>query len=221
MKLKFAVLLILAILVLGSVFGQKTKEIFNKNTNEMYEVLKSDKSVKHGYYKKYGSDNKIRISGNFKNGIEDSVWKYYNRNSEVIQKYDFNKKELIYFAKEEQNKNIKILLIDSLFKNEIIFDRPPLYVGGIDAMYTFLGENIRYPVEAQRSNKSGNVMISFKIDENGKCSNFNFEQKIGYGMDEEAMRILKELCRINWYPAISKEKKVSVEYHFRIVYKLD
>ncbi len=52
-------------------FSQKTKKIENKETNEVYYVLESDESVKHGQYKK---DNAVYEEGFYKNGKKDGLW---------------------------------------------------------------------------------------------------------------------------------------------------
>lgn len=217
MKFKFTVF---AILLFNSGFSQKTKEVFNKKTNEMYEVLKSDKAIKHGYYHKYGYNNKLITKGYFKNDTKDSIWTFYNVESEIIQKFDYNRNDIIFYRLDEWEKKRKILLINSNSEN-INFDRPPIYLGGSPALFFHLGTIIRYPAEAQKANKSGISEISFEIDEWGNTSNYKYVKRIGYGMDEEAMRVLKEISSTNWIPAVYQGKKVAVKYHFPVVFKLD
>jgi hypothetical protein len=40
---------------------------------EIYHVLKSDTSIKHGIYKRTGYKNETILSGNDKNGAKDSL----------------------------------------------------------------------------------------------------------------------------------------------------
>ena len=88
-------------------------------------------------------------------------------------------------------------------------------------MYYLLGNNIKYPSDAQRANKSGTVEIKFVIDEKGEAKDFVLIKKLGYGMDEEAMRVLKQISLNNWFPAIYKNEKVSSECIIPIIYRLD
>ncbi|WP_255035469.1 energy transducer TonB [Lacihabitans soyangensis] len=63
--------------------------------------------------------------------------------------------------------------------------------------------------------------MSLEIDKSGNTSNYKYVKSIGYGMDEAAMRVLKEISSTNWIPAVYQGKKLKVEYHFPVVFKLD
>lgn len=50
----------------------------------------------------------------------------------------------------------------------IMVERMPNFPGGIDAMIKYIGDNLRYPVEAQRVGAEGRVGIRFVVDVTGK-----------------------------------------------------
>jgi periplasmic protein TonB len=68
---------------------------------------------------------------------------------------------------------------------------PPIYIGADTIMFEKISL-IRYPSIAAEYGISGTVFISFIIDKNGKTSNHRvFSGIIGYGCDEEALKIEK------------------------------
>ena len=56
---------------------------------EIYHVLKSDTSIKHGIYKRTGYKNETILSGNDKNGAKVSLWLEYHRFSKTIINKDY------------------------------------------------------------------------------------------------------------------------------------
>jgi TonB family protein len=67
------------------------------------------------------------------------------------------------------------------------------YPGGIKALREYIETNLKYPEEAVKNAIGGIVSIMFDIDKNGKVSNTKVKHGIGYGCDEEALRLVKSL----------------------------
>lgn len=78
---------------------------------------------------------------------------------------------------------------------------PALYIGGMDKFYQFLGDNIKYPIDAIENDIQGNVRLSFNIGKDGSLSNIKVLDTLGFGLDEEAIRVLK--LSKKWKPAVS------------------
>ncbi len=73
------------------------------------------------------------------------------------------------------------------------FLKKPRYPGGSKALERFLLQNLRYPEEARRHGIEGNVQVAYEVDENGKVVSAKVLRGIGYGCDEEALRLVKLL----------------------------
>jgi TonB family protein len=131
--------------------------------------------------------------------------------------------------KKEFNRDVKtegaifsIKVENDELKDQEIFtetEEPAKYVGGVNAMYKFLGENIRYPTEANFKNKGGRVFVKFVIKKDGTLANFEITKAGGYGMDEEAIRVLKNMPK--WKPAKQNGKIVNAYYNMPVVFKID
>ncbi len=94
----------------------------------------------------------------------------------------------------------------------------PEYVGGMDAFYKYLTDNLRYPEQAKADNIQGRVLIRFVVMNDGSIVNVEVARGIGGGCDEEAVRVVKAMPK--WKPAVSDGKPVNVQYALPITFKL-
>lgn len=84
----------------------------------------------------------------------------------------------------------------------------PEPAGGWDAFTEFLRQNARLTPEARNNNVSGTVRLRFQVNENGEPYNFQVVKPLGYGCDQEAIRLVKEW---DWSPGA---EPVLVEIRF-------
>lgn len=63
----------------------------------------------------------------------------------------------------------------------------------------YLRKNRRIPTEAQEKGISGTVRVRFRVDTDGSVSQLTIVRSLGYGCDEEAIRLIQEGPR--WQPA--------------------
>ncbi|MDQ7947472.1 MAG: energy transducer TonB, partial [Pedobacter sp.] len=77
---------------------------------------------------------------------------------------------------------------------------------------------IKYPPMAQDQNIQGNVHVSFTVEKDGSLTDIRVERKLGYGTDEEAVRVLKLAKR--WNPGMQNGKPVRVKYNIPIKFSL-
>ncbi len=197
--------------------AQKTKKIINKETHESYYVLKSDKNIKHGEYIKYGFNDKvILLKGFYKMNKKDSIWEGFNTNGKLDIKYDYTNSKLIYYKVYKKD---SINSFDNLTEKDTILNRPPIFSGAIGLIIPTVFENIKYPESAKENGISGQVIVTFKIDKNGKMSDFHVDNPLGYGLDEEAIRVLK-LIPEEWLPALKDGKPVDSKFSFPVNYRL-
>lgn len=66
----------------------------------------------------------------------------------------------------------------------------PKYPGGSKAFREFIAENLRYPESALEAKVEGSVMVEYDINDNGAVSNSRVLKGLGYGCDEEAVRVV-------------------------------
>jgi TonB family protein len=89
-------------------------------------------------------------------------------------------------------------------------------VGGYPAFQTHLQQARRVPAEAAAKGIHGTVVVRFIVQPDGSLTNLRVTKGLGYGCDEEALRLVREGPR--WVPATRRGKptrqRVRVEVPF-------
>lgn len=98
-------------------------------------------------------------------------------------------------------------------------EQNPEYPGGTSAMYRFIGENLKYPSAAQRANVSGKVFVKFVVEKDGSIGDVQILKGIGFGCDEEAARVIKQMPK--WKPGRQNGRDVRVYYIIPINFTLE
>ncbi len=137
----------------------------------------------------------------------------------------FSKPQLKITSQPLNVTNLKIAK-DTLIKSkgeskEAIFtavEQNPEFPGGMSAMYRFLGNNIKYPSEAQKNKVQGRVFVRFIVEKDGSIGRVEVLKGIGFGCDEEAIRVVKSMPK--WIPGRQNGKPVRVYYNMPIVFRL-
>lgn len=122
-----------------------------------------------------------------------------------------------FVPKEKEPEEAKI--DDKNIYSFVTMENPPTYPGGIGKFYDFLGKNIKYPAMAVENDIQGNVFVSFTVERDGTLSDIKVERRLGFGTDEEAIRVLK-LTR-GWNPGTQNGKPVRVKYNIPIKFALE
>lgn len=75
----------------------------------------------------------------------------------------------------------------------------PAYPGGDSAMQVYIASNLVFPEEDKKVKKEGNVGVQFVVAANGQLKDIKITGGLGYGCDEEALRLIKGMPE--WIPA--------------------
>jgi protein TonB len=90
--------------------------------------------------------------------------------------------------------------------------------GGEAAWMKFLQKNIHYPARATEENVQGKVFLSFIVEKDGHLSNITVDRPMGFGLDEEAVRVMK--LAPAWKPGIQNGHAVRVKFVIPISFQL-
>jgi len=222
--------------------GQKTKKIVRERTfpelSEVYYVLKSDTSVKHGKFQA-GTIGKVLMEGYFKMGYMDSIWTQYNMQGNIRSRgwYEKNKRDSIwefYDLKGELEQKIdftnnQVLQYKTTFADHIFkiftgsdtlmtkLERPPLFFGGSSWLGDYVAEELSIPLHKEGENVTGVVYVAFTIDSLGITSNHRVLKGIGKICNAEALRVIKLVPDL-WMPGVYNGNFVSAEYVVIVVF---
>lgn len=97
-------------------------------------------------------------------------------------------------------------------------DVNPGYKGGSLEMAKFIGMNIKYPSLARKMEVVGKVLVKFVVNESGEICNLEVIKYVGYGLDEEAIRVMSLFNK--WIPAKKNGKNVKTYFKLPISFSL-
>ena len=106
-------------------------------------------------------------------------------------------------------------------KNEKVFDiveQMPEYPGGMQALFEFLKENIKYPEDAQKQKVEGRVIATFVVETDGSISNIEVVKHAFPSLDAEAVRVIQAMPK--WIPGRQKGQAVRVKFVMPINFSL-
>ena len=69
----------------------------------------------------------------------------------------------------------------------------PRFTGGSNSYKEFITSNLRYPKEALEAGIEGTVVVEYGINDNGDVTSARVLKGLGYGCDEEALRLVRML----------------------------
>lgn len=94
----------------------------------------------------------------------------------------------------------------------------PEFPGGPAKLLEYIQKNLEYPEAARENEIQGRVFVGFIVEEDGSVSNVKILRGIGYGCDEEAIRLVYSLPKFK--PGKQRGKPIRVAYTLPIVFKL-
>lgn len=98
---------------------------------------------------------------------------------------------------------------EEIIQDEKIYttvDQQAEFPGGMNAWSRFIMTTLKYPSAAARANKGGRVFVSFVVNTDGSIQDVKLIKGVGFGFDEEAIRVIKAMPR--WNPAKQNGKPV-------------
>ena len=97
-------------------------------------------------------------------------------------------------------------------------EKMPEYVGGMEAMYSFLKNELQYPEVARNNNIQGTVLLEFVIERDGSVSNVKPLVSLYPECDAEAIRVVKKMPK--WKPGEQMGKPVRCYFNLPIRFTL-
>jgi TonB family protein len=100
----------------------------------------------------------------------------------------------------------------------VLVDIPPSPQGGMGKLNEHIVQNLKYPAKAKEMKVEGRVFVQFIVNVDGTLSDFTILKGIGFGCEEEAIRVIKEGPK--WIPGKNAGKAVRVKYTLPLTFKL-
>ena len=104
--------------------------------------------------------------------------------------------------------------------NEVfsVVEVEPEFPGGVEALYKYLAENIKYPVLAKEKGTQGRVYVTFVVEKDGSVTDAKVLRGVSEEVDAEALRVINAMPK--WKPGMQQGVPVRVQYNIPIVFKM-
>lgn len=100
----------------------------------------------------------------------------------------------------------------------VTVDKMPEFPGGLNAQQRFIGQNLKYPVEAQEKGIEGRVTVRYVVKSTGDISDVVVIRGVHPSLDKEAVRVVKAMPK--WIPGKQNGKAVDVYYTLPLIFKI-
>lgn len=139
----------------------------------------------------YFDNGQKRIEGTFVQGKLNGEWNSWFRSGAIAAKATYKNDEQVSaeFFNEDGSKN----------RSRELFYQPASFPGGVKALAKYLKENLEYPQKAIKDNISGQVVVQFVVQKNGRITDVAVYKSVDPLLDKEALRVVKAMPP--WEPA--------------------
>ena len=106
-------------------------------------------------------------------------------------------------------------------KNQKVFDvveQMPEFPGGMEALFKYMAENMKYPEDAKKQQVEGRVLVQFIVETDGSVSNTEVLMRVFPSLDAEAVRVISGMPK--WIPGKQNGKVVRVKYTIPVSFRL-
>lgn len=73
------------------------------------------------------------------------------------------------------------------------------FPGGLQALFTFISENLRYPAQAAENGIEGKILVQFTVNKDGKITDPKIIRPVDPDLEAEAIRLVRSMP--DWIPA--------------------
>lgn len=99
-----------------------------------------------------------------------------------------------------------------------VVEKMPEFPGGVQALMSYIKDNLRYPEDAKAAGIKGRVTVQFVVNKDGSISNIYKLRGVEPSLDAEALRIVASMP--TWSPGIQDGEAVAVRYTVPITFRL-
>lgn len=146
--------------------------------------------------------------GDYVDGLKEGVWKGTSKSGDLGYSEQFEKGNFISGKSFKDGKSYAYTW-DA---------EQPVFKGGMQKFYRYIGENVVYPRTSFKAGVTGKVYLSFVIERDGTVDDIKVIQGVNDAIDAEAVRVMTKSPK--WVPGKQHGIPVRVKYNIPIKFSL-
>ncbi|MEA5457708.1 energy transducer TonB [Arcicella sp. LKC2W] len=160
------------------------------------------------FYEGYGNNIEV-VSGKIIDGMKEGEWVAKSKTGKIVYRENIEHNKLISGVSYANDIETPYTRIEEYAE----------YLGGMGKFAGHLMNNLKYPTVAQKAHVSGKVYVQFTVCTDGTLCDFNVLKSVGFGCDEEAIRVLQASSG-NWKAGTERGKpyrsKLTIPINFQL-----
>ncbi|BDU24553.1 energy transducer TonB [Flavobacterium sp. GSB-24] len=186
-------------------YFQDEKTLSSDFRMDNYWNSKNEHLVVNGNGNYDENDKELIVKGKIKNGYKDEIWT--GTNKKLNYSYiDIYKKGRFISGKSTDSLGVE--------RKYDVLEVRPLPKKGVNDFYKFIGDNFVKTKEAVNNKVAGKIIVQFIIAKDGKIVEPKILKSLGYGLDEELVRVITSYE--NWNSGQQRGVPVRVQYSIPI-----
>lgn len=152
--------------------------------------------------------NKLKVVGELANGYKSGTWNGISQNGDTI------------FTETFKDGDFKSGLN---LKNNVKYNKEHQiaeFIGGQNALGSFLQKNLNYPINAMKKGVQGKVFVTFSVCTDGSLCDFDVLKSAGKELNSEAIRVVK-LQSGKWKPGKNRGENIKSKFNLPISFILE
>ena len=113
-----------------------------------------------------------------------------------------------------ENRSIFLEPLHNDYTLVMFAEKMPVFKGDKKGLLNYLKEQLRYPPAAIAQGVAGTVFVAFTVQSDGSVADARVLKGIGYGCDEEALRVVRAMPP--WEPATQSGRPIPISYSLPI-----
>jgi len=188
-----------------------------KSGSSYFRVIKTIVSGKSYKVTDFYGTGELQMTGKFTSlspEIMDGEVSWYYRNGALsAQAFFVNGKMNSGKEWDEQGNETPTKIKEEAAMLSQTPDKFPLFPGGTQEIYKYIGDHFVYPNELKNSPK-GKIQVKFVVDGEGRVVDVKIVQGLHPLLDQEAIRVVSSMPK--WEPGVQKGRNVRVAMNLPI-----
>ena len=211
-----------------------TTKTFYISGQKQAEYPVGDSFIKaSGYSREWYKNGQLKYEEQIERNVPVGVSKSWYENGQLFYTFSYDDGykhgEAFTYYQNGNHKRMEVFEKGKLIKGQCFtqagqdtvyypHEQHPVFPGGLEKLYQYLGKNIKYPKTAYKQKAQGNVILQFVVSKTGKIENIEVVRSLHPDLDRESVRVTAGMP--SWEPGLQEGVPVNVRYTLPIRYKL-